>query len=417
MNYSELNRSLAQHIIKLQKEKGQPRWILEEIGANTKISTTLQECSWSSAVIHKAICSYHQEEQVWNPEGKRSVSPEFINAGLDYYTNLKTESYLLKFFNFLRSKLLSNSVNTNNKLNKSLFMNSFQTEDNPAKVTHWRIWIKNISDKTLYHITIPDHYDRPTFQKIVWNIWLQLITQCLDPSFQVTTPYIDHVYIENKQNIQKTIDLMQKDSVVCIDTSGKLCRIEDLTRTREWYQPLIIYKWSFNPPHKGHVHIMETAQKKYPNHIPLFSISLDNYDKGTISSEEIIQRIEMLNTLWYPVILFWSPYFKDSLSRIRLKNHQEIIFPLWSDTVQRIFNTYDDKNQMIQDFDSVRFEAFWREQFQFNSSEYETLFIQNDENPYETVSSRSIRNNIYEQKNNIPEKILDFCIKKYWHKI
>jgi hypothetical protein len=45
MNYSEQNYSLAQNIIKLQKEQNQPRWIFEEIGANTKISTTLQECS------------------------------------------------------------------------------------------------------------------------------------------------------------------------------------------------------------------------------------------------------------------------------------------------------------------------------------------------------------------------------------
>lgn len=423
MNYSEQNNSLAQNIIGLQKEQGQPRWIFEEIGANTKVSTTLQECSWSSAVIHKAVCNYHPEEQVWNPKNEkwkqqwRSVSPEFINAGLDYYTNLKTESYLLKFFNFLRSKLLSNSVDTNNKLNKSLFMNSFQTEDDPTKVTHWRIWIKNNSNKTLYHLTIPDHYDRPTFQKIVWNIWLQLITQCLDPAFQVTTPYIDHVYDENKQNIQKTIDLMQKDSVVCINASGQLCRIEDITRTREWYQPMIICKWSFNPLHKGHLHIMESMQKKYPNHRAFFSISVNNFDKWDVLSDEIQQRIVMLNTLWYPVLLFWSALFKDNLDRLRLKNDKEIIFPVWSDTVERIFKTYNDKNQMINDFERVRFESFWREQFQFDSGQYEELFIQNDENPYSLVSSSTIIKNITENLHNIPEKIHDLCIKKYWQNL
>lgn len=208
---------------------------------------------------------------------------------------------------------------------------------------------------------------------------------------------------------------MQKESVVCIDASGKLCRIEDLTRTRAWYQPLIIYKGSFNPPHKGHLYMMETIQKKYPNHKALFSISVNNYDKWDVSSHEIIDRITMINTLWYPVMLFGSAYFKDNMDRVRLKNWQEIVFPVWSDTAERIFKTYDDKNKMIDDFERVRFESFWRAQFQFDSAQHEELFMQNDENPYSLVSSSAIRTNITENIHNIPEKIHDLCLQKYWH--
>lgn len=382
------NLNLANEIITQQTHK--KKYVIIELWANTKVATTLKQIWWASNMEFLSTSLYDKDTQVWNDAWYSSVSQEFIAAWLNHFQSLYP--------------------------NQNIFINSFQTkESNYEAVTHWWIWMIHNNEKSLYHITIPDHLDRIAYQEIIANIWLQLITQCLDPKFHVTTPYIDHVYDSEQQNIMKTIDLMQHDSVVCITQEWKLCRIEDLTRTRKWYQPIIIYKWSFNPPHNGHLHIMESMQKKYPNHRAFFCISVNNFDKWDILSDEIQQRIVMINTLWYPVLLFWSALFKDNLDRLRLKNDKEIIFPVWSDTVERIFKTYNDKNQMINDFERVRFESFWREQFQFDSCQYEELFIQNDENPYSWVSSSSIIKNITKNLHNIPEKIHDLCIKKYWH--
>ncbi len=397
MNYSEQNLMLAKQIIELQIENAQPKRVFEEIGANTKIIHTLLECSWSSSIIHKGLCSYNQQEQIWNPiddswtQKWRSVSPEFILSWLSHYWRQYP--------------------------NQSLVVNSFQTEEDITKVTHGRIGIKNNWKNMLYHTTIPDYFNRRTFQEIVGNIWLQLITQCLDPEYKVTTPYIDHVYEDNQQNILKTIELMQHDSVVCITKEWKLCRIEDLTRTRG-YQPLIILKWSFNPPHNGHLHMIETVQKKYPNHIPLAGISINNFNKGLIPASEIVERIEFANAFWYPVVVFHSPLFKDNIDRLRLKNKSEIILPVWSDIIQNIIDDYaknNNESQMIEDFKWVRFEAFWREQFSFDSSQYAELFIPNDKTPYSTVSSTEIRADIAGSKHILPKKVRKKALKKYWH--
>ena len=43
--------------------------------------------------------------------------------------------------------------------------------------------------------------------------------------------------------------------------------------------------------------MIETVQKKYPNHIPLAGISINNFNKGLIPASEIVERIEFANAL------------------------------------------------------------------------------------------------------------------------
>jgi hypothetical protein len=43
---------------------------------------------------------------------------------------------------------------------------------------------------------------------------------------------------------------------------------------------------------------MEEAEKKYPNHKPLFSIAINNFDPNKkVTTEDIAQRIKWINTL------------------------------------------------------------------------------------------------------------------------
>lgn len=194
MNITKQNLTLAKNIVKLQK-KTTTKWIFEEIWANTAVAYTLKQLSWASNIEFFSWCMYDQETQVWNPKINdwekqwRSVSKEFVTAWINYYA-----------FHYP---------------DKNIYLNSFQTESHPTKVTHWRIWVKNNEAKSLYHVTIPDHYNRRTFQEIVGNIGLQLITECLDPEFTVTTPYIDQVYDGEEQNIKKN-DWSDAKRVCCL---------------------------------------------------------------------------------------------------------------------------------------------------------------------------------------------------------
>jgi nicotinic acid mononucleotide adenylyltransferase len=181
----------------------------------------------------------------------------------------------------------------------------------------------------------------------------------------------------------ETINLMQTDSIVCIDTNWNLCRIEDLTRTREWYQPIILFKWSFNPPHPWHLHQIKEAQRKYPNHRPIFSISINNFDPSKkVNVEEIQERIKRINTLWYPVILFGSWMYKDNLELLRLKNDQEIVFTLGNDIINKIENP--------SSFENTQFEVRWRSNEEFKNTWHDNIHI-NTDNPYYELSSTAIR--------------------------
>lgn len=107
--------------------------------------------------------------------------------------------------------------------------------------------------------------------------------------------------------------------------------------------------------------MMEETQKKYPKHIPLFSISVDTYDKGKVDAQQLIKRITRINGLGYPVVLFGSGLFKDNIDVLRYKNNQELVFPIGLDTSKRIIETYAGReDEMLQDFGGIMFEEFAR---------------------------------------------------------
>jgi len=351
---------LAKNIIAHQKDTLWHKFILEEIGANTEVSHLLQQQPWSSAFIHKALSSYNQEEQVRNTEKIRSVSEKFILQALQYYQQYYPE--------------------------RNLFINSFQTTEEPTAVTHGYIGTKINEIQKIFHITIPQHLNRREYQQKIWNIGLQIIHNLLTEN-PIITPHIDQIYtIDNgqiEQNLTQTINLMQTDSMICIDINWKLCRIEDLTRTREGYQPIILFKGSFNPPHNGHIYQMQQAQDKYPTHKPLFSISINNYDPNKkVNAEEIQERIKRINTLWYPVVLFGSGMYADNIDLIRLKNNNEIIVTLGNDIINRIDNP--------SSFNNVQFEVRWRSNEDFKNTWHKNIHL-NTNNPYAELSSTQIR--------------------------
>jgi cytidyltransferase-like protein len=367
--------SLAQQIIAHQQSKAWAKFILEEIGANTEVSRLLQQQSGSSHVIYKSISSYNQEQQVRNTEHIRSVSKEFIILALQHYQQQHPK--------------------------KNLFINSFQTTEDPTAVTHGYIGTHINEISKIFHITIPQHLERRIYQQKIGNIGLQIIHSLLTEN-PINTSHIDQVYdIKNntvEQNITKTIDCMQTDSMVCIDTSWNLCRIEDLTRSREWYQPIILFKWSFNPPHNGHLHQIKEAEKKYPNHKTLFSISINNFDPNKkVNAEEIQTRIKRINTLWYPVVLFGSWMYKDNIDLIRLKNNKEIVIPLGNDIINKIENP--------SWFQNIQFEVRWRKNEEFKNIWHSNVYFNND-NPYEELSSTYIRTN-WGNIEWLPEQIKD----------
>jgi hypothetical protein len=391
MNYDQLNQELARSIIAKHPGQCPPLLVLDEIWANVEVAHTLQTQSGSSKIIEKALCSYNEYEQERNryqhKSLHRSVSKEFIEKWLMYYQQKFPEQYV--------------------------YMSSFQVTEEPQAVTHGFIGLARKAKGDIVHVTIPEPLERREYQRIVGNIGLQLIQQLVNKE-PIVTDYIDQWYRINagnlQQDIQTTIEHMWPGSMVCINAEGNLCRMEDIARTRDGYQPLIVMKWSFNPPHIGHLHMMEEAQRKYPGHIPLFSISVDTYDKGKVDAQQLTKRIAWLNALGYPVVLFGSGYFKDNIDVLRYKNTQEIVFPIGLDTSKRIIETYANREEeMQQDFAGIIFEEFSRNGVEDISSRFPTLFSKNTM-PHLDVSSSAIRDTTLDPKLFIPEKIRELVV-------
>lgn len=151
--------------------------------------------------------------------------------------------------------------------------------------------------------------------------------------------------------------------------------------------------------------MMEESQRKYTHHIPLFSLSVDTYEKGKIDAQQLIKRITRINALGYPVVLFGSGYFKDNIDLLRHKNNQDIVFPIGLDTSKRIIETYIGKeDEMMQDFAGITFEEFARNGVEDISSRFPEIFSKNT-TPHLDVSSSAIRGTTVDTKLLIPERI------------
>jgi len=136
---------------------------------------------------------------------------------------------------------------------------------------------------------------------------------------------------ELKVKLDSLIGSIGKDDYITINPDGNIVRLEDIFRNKD----ICLYKGSFSPPTLAHINFA-TKYTEYTNSEVVFMISVNTFEKGEQSIENLIWRIELLNKLGYTVIINKDGYFSNNANFFRKKFKKPVSFLVGSDTVNRI---------------------------------------------------------------------------------
>lgn len=342
-----------------------------ECGCAAIVSNTLLSIPKASAFIDSCSQLYSKESQlaILGQYIKRSVSEEMINALLE--------------------------TNTSEKI-----VLSFQLSDGTS-LSHGWIGIKVKSKNYTYHISINrnlhfgdepiNHYDeRQWFLNEILKSTLNILTyHFIDTTQLPIDSWIDYA----DENI--LFDILGKstqiDQFAVYDNGWE--RMEDFVRGNDG---IILLRGSFNPPHAGHLSLLENSIKKYPNYKPAFLVSLNRRDKPILTKDECLEKLELLKAYGYPVIFSSFPFFFDTMETISQRWNQEVIFPVGIDTINRFVedSNKDSKTSLFKInkynfkflvFDRQGYESIGWEKYS-KAIEFDDIFVDNG------ISSTKIRN-------------------------
>jgi nicotinic acid mononucleotide adenylyltransferase len=281
-----------------------------ECGCAAVVSNTLLSIPGASSFIDSCSQLYSKESQVaiLGKDIKRSVSKEMIEALLE-----------------------------TNSFDKIVL--SFQLSDR-ISLSHGWIGIKTNGINYTYHMSINKnlHFGDETINNYDERQWF------LNEILKATLNILTYHYIDNTQlPINNWIDYA--DENILFDILGKSTqidqfavydngwkRMEDFVRGNDG---IILMRGSFNPPHAGHLALLEKAILKYPDYKPAFLVSLNRRDKPILTKDECLQKLELLKFYGYPVIFSSFPFFFDTMESFSQRWSQEVIFPVGMDTINR----------------------------------------------------------------------------------
>lgn len=309
-----------------------------EVGAGQPVAQKLFNVEGASNTIFITASPYSKliQEKTFGTKGLRSVSKEFVEK-------------------------IINTVHHEKDTNTS-YVSSFQIANKPGAITHGWIGLKYHDTEMYYHITLPHDFGREGIIDLLGNIGITILSNKNDiealitalkqasPIFSSIDIIIDKDGKHLMEDVLKIQQIFHTESIVVI-SDNKLCRFEDLFRDKS----LIIMKGSFNPLHNTHLAQIQDTAKLYPDAVACFSISLDTYEKGNVELGLLIERVSMINKLGYPVIIFKEGYFSENVKYLRKYRNisKEIVFPIGSDTVNRIVKYYNDLKVTTEEFEET----------------------------------------------------------------
>lgn len=225
---------------------------------------------------------------------------------------------------------------------------SFQL-GNENRSTHGYVGIKDLTGSWIYHISIHEEINRPDQMNKIGETIVRLVYDyCCT---QITIPYVDLMHSKDKDQLSYLLAALPNNdttTVFMIDPKdGKIKRLEDLLRSSP--KGLILYKGSFNPLTNAHVEVLNRTEELYPGYKSVFCISTNTYDKS-FSEEEDLLRIKSLLSFGKPILVTNQARFGPLSKIIGRKYKENIVFPMGSDTWDRlfdcneknIFNVFDD---------------------------------------------------------------------------
>ena len=337
-----------------------------EMGAGAPIASALYEQEGASKTVCESIQAYSKEAQrvMFGIENK-SVSIEAIKRILDC-TNVDYNSKDILHENFIIAA-------------------SFQlASKDDKKITHGWIGIKYslLKDGSLdsgeanievyFHFTIPLRAERYLLIKLIGSLGIDILYS-IATNTELKTDFVDAVFSKegliNEFCLDKTLQLFlesPQENYLAFQ-SGKSIRFEELFRHSKG---MILQKGSYNPIHEGHLKIMELTKQKYPDYIGCYFISVNRIGKSILNLNELEEKILAINKLGYTVVICKESHFFANMyylqqHYIKRFNDYKIVFPIGSDTLNRILDPvekdvnhiYELKNLMK---DKFAFDVFKR---------------------------------------------------------
>ena len=196
--------------------------------------------------------------------------------------------------------------------------------------SHGWIALKTQNDLAYMHFIIPQNADRSIVGEWSANVIAWFLTGC----FLKQTTWADHII---DYSLPCTIDVIYAAGISDVERllflgpnnllafkNGKFIRVADALRQTD-----VIYSGSFNPP---------TVRHGAQDHC-LFEISQEHTYKGTISIQDLLHRIRMLDLMHKTVLISRSARFIDKHRVLRTYHDQDYIFLVgadaWNATIAR----------------------------------------------------------------------------------
>lgn len=329
--------------LRSQYKKG----IIVETGAGCPVYNHLcQYPNTASKLVYKCESpnDWDYNKNIYNHES-RAVSAETVKNIIE------------------NKKLELKEINKNEIIVDYILVNSIQiANDKDIAETHGWFGLYSLKhdEASYFHFTIPNYLNKSRKEdiKIIENIGIDILSIFKD------NVYID-LYLNNdlsydKKSIFSNLQLTSSGNVnnaVVFQKNGKITRLTEFLRSD--FDNLVVFKGSFNPIHDQHVNLMKESKKLFSNVYGVFCISLFNRDtsKHQLDYDNLLKRIELINSLGYSVILDRHGYFKDSYKLIKSNpsfNNKQLHYITGADIFDRFIddNINDNRNGIpVLDYD------------------------------------------------------------------
>jgi len=274
----------------------------------------------------------------------------FIDECRQLYSKESQERYLGHSFG--RSVEKQHVVDLLNVDTADMICGSYQLHDITTKsLAHGWIGVKKDGKSFIYHISIYEYGSRDQQDNRKFN--LKMIAEaCLkilyyhfvDSKAIPTDVWID--YADTDVIYEILGKSKYTDAFYGLKPTSEFFRFEDFTRNTGG---LILMRGSFNPPHAGHLELLNRTRLKYPNYNAAFLVSLNRRDKPLLTADECKEKLELLQAYNESVIFSSFAYFLETIESIRMRWSIPLIFPVGIDTINRFIDDCEANGTVISE--------------------------------------------------------------------